>query len=183
MEQPTAVYQLQPIVDVPEYEGFAWAERLSSLRGKPSASLDFQAEYNAETNEWVRPRLASIWTPVEVIGNTPAWRDYPCIALRVPAFSERAVNALRDMLEPNGELLPLKTDIGNFWAYNSTKVADVLDASRSKLAENEAYISQIYHHVFHEERLADLTIFELPKQSSVPYVTQPFLERVKEHKL
>ena len=54
--------------------------------------------------------LKKKWKIPELWGPVPSFHDYPATEL-VPCFSQRAVDALRDVLEPNGELLPAKTKI------------------------------------------------------------------------
>ena len=40
-----------------------------------------------------------------MVGHVRRFNDYPCINMSRPAFSQRAVDLLRDVLEPNGEPL------------------------------------------------------------------------------
>src|SRR5437899_2637605 len=103
MNESINIYQLQPVLDDPRFEGFAY-EDSPSLRGKFSLVEDFLPD---STTGWAAPHLARIWKPLKVIGRVRPFNDYPCISLMIPAFSERAVASLRDFLEPNGELLPL----------------------------------------------------------------------------
>ena len=180
-----AVYKLSPILDVPEYEGFGWHDRLHSVRGQPSATMDFQPDKAPPGEQEVAPRLADLWTPVRVIGNVRPWNDYPCIGLSLPAFSGRAVDALRDLLEPNGELLPLISDVGEYYAYNVTTVADVLDEEKSEISWGleQAYASRIIRFEFHADRLDRLAIFRIPQTTVECLVTEVFAERVREHRL
>ncbi|HEX5243278.1 MAG TPA: hypothetical protein VFW23_08425 [Tepidisphaeraceae bacterium] len=102
-----------------------------------------------------------------------------------PAFSPRAVGILRDFLEPNGELLPLKTSSGPFFAFNLTTVADVLNFRRSQIRwlERPIIAGNIERYEFFASRLKGLSIFRLPEDAVRVYVTTPFVERVKKHNL
>ena len=66
-------------------------------------------------------------------GNVRRFNDYPCINLVYPAFSERAVDLLRDLLEPNGELLPVRHSVGQYYFFNCTRVVDCADLPNSKV--------------------------------------------------
>ena len=120
-----------------------------------------------------------------MIGRVRRFNDYPCVDLGIPAFSQRAVDALRDLLEPNGELLPLISDIGQYWAFNVTTVADVLDWKRSQirwLIKPDA-ASSIERHEFFPSKLRILSIFRIPEIPHATYVTELFAARVREHGL
>lgn len=57
--------------------------------------------------------------------------DFPHLFGAVPVMSERAVAALRSLLEAHGELLPLSSEGGTYWAYNCLTVVDAMDTQRS----------------------------------------------------
>jgi hypothetical protein len=180
-----ALYKLQCVTDNPIFEGFAFKQN-KSLRGEGRLVWDFGTD-NIQTKgrAWSVPPLAPIWKPQPVIGRVRTFNDYPCVNLTIPAFSHRAVEVLRDLLEPNGELLPLVSDVGEYFAYNLTKVADILDPSRSEINWNANRItaSQIMRYVCFQERMEGLSIFQLVENPGIVYVTQVFQDRVNEHDL
>ena len=163
------VYKLQQKLDDPRYEGFAFKND-ESLRGTDCIDDDF----NVDRSTGRVYRLAKIWTPQEVTGRVRAFNDFPCVNLSIPAFSRRAVDALRDILEPNGELLPLISDVGEYYAYNITTMADVLDAERSEIQP-----FHIEKYVFFPERLRNYVIFTIPQDHVKGFVTQRFVDRVE----
>lgn len=116
----------------------------------------------------------------EVIGGIPTGplTDFPTFDL--PCFSRRAVNALREFLEPNGELLPLRCDEGEFFAYHITKQVAALDEQRSNVARiRNGRIAIIHRYEFLPEQLEGLTVFRPPtSQGGVTLVTNPFVEQV-----
>jgi hypothetical protein len=175
MEIRNAVYKLQPILDDPKYEGFGTAAVGEFPNSLPRGRT---------TRTWRMLRLAPKWVPVEVVGRVRKFNDYPCVGMSHPAFSQRAVDALRDLLEPNGEILPLASPLGAYYHFNVTKVADVLDLKRSEIRWNIEPItaSTIERYEFDPRQLEGLTIFVLP-ESPVAYVTENFVERVKKHGL
>jgi hypothetical protein len=128
-----ALYNLDPITDDPEFAGFRFV-REESLRGQGRLTWDFDPDdVQTKGRAWTVTRMAPTWKPQPVLGRVQPHNDYPCVNLTVPAFNRRAVDALRDFLEPNGELLPLVSSVGEYYAYNITTVVDCLDHERSEI--------------------------------------------------
>jgi len=130
-------------------------------------------------------RLASSWKPPRVNGNVRQINHYPCINLGEPAFSEYAAQRLREMLEPNGELLPIISPKGSYCFYNLTTIADVLDTERSKIKwlRQPTTAGIIEHYEFLSGKMNDLTIFRIPQNWPHVYVTDQFVEKALSHKL
>lgn len=181
-----ALYMLEKVTDNPLYEGFAFADR-KSLRGKRSIESDFLTDdVQTQGRAWTVTRMATLWKPQPVVGRVRAWNDFPCVSGAVPAFSRRAVDALRDFLEPNGELLPLVSNIGEYYAYNVTTVADVLDQERSDMdwgSGTRVCPNGIGRYECVADRLDGLSIFRIVERLSDVHVTQVFFDRVKAHRL
>ena len=176
--KPLSLYQLQPIVDDPRYEGFGTDQR--SFLGNTTFAQDFLPDDNGRM-----PRLGEVWRPVKVVGRVRSFNDYPCVSLLIPTFSERAVEVLRDVLESNGELLPLSSSLGRYYAYNLTTIVDVLDAKRSDVSYYPESCRAMYidRYEVRPGKLEGLTIFQLRQEQGQVYVTDPFVLRVKEHGL
>ncbi len=126
------------------------------------------------------------WVPVSVVpliekgAPQGPLSDFPNLG-SVPAFSQRAVDHLRPLLEPNGELLPLLSTVGSFYLYNVTTVVDALDEDRSRITrfKSTGRIMQIDQYVFRPERLNALMIFKIPQlPSGDSLVTEPFRQAV-----
>ena len=108
------VYRLEPNVENPRYEGFGF-DREGSVRGKTRINADFMPDdIPSKGRAWTVTRMAHLWTPQPVSGRVRPYNDYPCCNLLIPAFSERAVEAMRGLLETNGELLSLISPLGTF---------------------------------------------------------------------
>ena len=136
-----SVYLLEKIGNDPRYAGFQGG--IDFLRITDTVPQD-------RTNpNWRVKRLSRNWVPFAVGGQVRKFNDYPCVNLVRPAFSMRAVDALRPFLEANGEMLPLESSAGIFFAYNLTTVADVLDLHRSRMnafqIERYEFISECFH--------------------------------------
>ena len=59
--------------------------------------------------------------------------DYPFLVLGLPVFSRRAIEALGDLLEGNGEILPTTCEGDEIFFFNVTRVIDALDESDSEV--------------------------------------------------
>jgi hypothetical protein len=151
-----------------------------------------------------RQLIGDAWFPVNIVANKDGYSqvpgDYPlvhgCSSFFVtPIFSQRAVDTLADLLEGNGELLPLICEFGQYYVFNITREVDALDEARSELKLNsELYPYEtptepdfylVTRFAFHPDRVADLSIFKLPKRNrkNRPLVTERFVQRVQDSDL
>jgi len=124
-----------------------------------------------------------VWKAPRVVGNVRPFNDFPGLGMAEPVFSERAVKCLRPMLEPNGELLPLNSDLGKYWVFNVQTKCAALDVNRSKVewwgGDREGAAS-IKWFAFDEKKLRGFTIFKLREWSAPIFVSQSFRDRVEE---
>lgn len=110
--------------------------------------------------------------------------DFPNFAT-VPTFSARAADSLHECLSSSGELLPLSSNSGHYFAFNVTTVLEVLDQNRSELERfPTGEVMLVRRYAFFEERLRAATIFKVPELlRSLVFVTEPFRDRVLERSL
>ena len=116
-------------------------------------------------------------------GQVAAYNDFPCISMTEPAFSQRACDSLRDLLEPNGELLPLTAPSAvKYYFYNITTLSDAFDTDNSKALwfTFPFNASTVDYYAFHTGRLAGLCIFRLYESPGEVLVTDEFVRRVHE---
>jgi hypothetical protein len=110
--------------------------------------------------------------------------DFPWLG-GVLFFRERAVEVLKDMLEKNGELLPIITEDGvNLYVHNTFVLQNALDEDKStitRFADNQ--LMWIKKEVFHEDAIREVDMFRLPSRSSATYVSDRFVELVTKHNL
>ena len=107
--------------------------------------------------------------------------DCPALLAFVPTFSEKAVVALRDLLEPAGELLQLDVPGERFYAFNVTSVLEVLDEAASDVKRFEdGGVMRIVRYAFKNlDAIRQQPIFKIPQQRrSRIYVTTLFHRRV-----
>lgn len=106
--------------------------------------------------------------------------DFPFLMTGIPVFSVRAAEALSDILSANGELLPLVSDIGQYFAYNTTTVIDALDRTTSELETlgRVRRISRVIRYAFVPHAIPPASIFKLTEPRVYNYVTKEFVQRV-----
>ena len=134
--------------------------------------------------------MKNIWYPLEVehlIENKKDRRlpagDFPYFG-GDPAFSRRATDSIRDILEANGEILPLKSKDGEYYAYNVTNTIDALDEEKSELKlHRDGSIMRVLQYVFHEDRIKNEQIFKIPQKIGLVFVTDAFVQRVQDEGL
>ena len=162
------IYILTSCLDDPRFSGFEGEVEIfhTTFRDKKTWQLHVR-------------RLADAWKTPRVKGNVRPINHYPCINLSDPAFSQHAADCLGDLLNPNGELLPLITPTGKYYFYNLLTVADVLDVkkSRTKWLREPMWAQIIEHHEFIAKKLKGLTIFRVLQDGYGVYVTDHFARK------
>src|SRR5690606_12140339 len=116
------------------FEGFVLKPSPSVL-GHDSLDDDLTPGFESAEKDpdWRQPALAQLWNPPLAEGRVAEYNDYPGIDMIIPAFSQRAVEALRSLLEPNGEILPLVTHTETkYFVYNILTISDALDHCESE---------------------------------------------------
>ena len=110
--------------------------------------------------------------------------DFPYLG-GTPCLSRKAVEALRNLLLPNGEILPLVCDEGEYYAYNVTTVIDCLDEKKSQVVrfKSDGAIMKIEKHVFLPQKLVDVLVFKIPQNVAAVYLTDKFVSEVLKHDL
>ncbi len=120
--------------------------------------------------------------PFRFVPRILAKGDTPAYDPTIPVFNRKAVDALADLLEPNGELLPIKCGGEEYFLFNTTRLVDALDEDRSDLERfDDGRIWCIDRHSFVKDRVVGETVFKLRQRPiGRVYVTDPFVQRVLE---
>jgi hypothetical protein len=147
--------------------------------------------------------MRAIWRPIEYKVNVvpkeryDGWKYPPSdvYAGSEVIFSRKAVDALYDILEANGEILPLifEGKENEYFAYNVLTVSNAVDEEKSEIDRHpDGDFSHVVRYEFDPTQVAGLTIFKawLNKSPRVPnshtcesvdvFVTDPFVKRVQE---
>lgn len=135
------------------------------------------------SRDWTAPRFANIWVPRKLKETVNELNDFPRF-YTVFGLSQRAVDSLFDLLEPNGELLPVEPRAGKikYYAYNVTRVIDALDQQESiveRYSPSAIPVSRVEHYEFKTDLLAGAAVFRIPDRIEDIYVTQEFVSRAQ----
>lgn len=125
--------------------------------------------------------VISDWDPpvMAIDSEARTWSDFPWLGEHVPFLRPPAVAALGPILMKHGQLLPVRG--ADVRLFNVTTVIDALDLERSRIVHfDDGSILAIERHVFHAGRVGTAEIFKLPMRASAVYVTEPFVERVRQ---
>jgi len=111
--------------------------------------------------------------------------DTPGLSTHIPVLSPGAVMALGELLENNGELLPISCDGEEYFLYNVTRLIDALDETNCELERfADGTILDIDRYSFFKEALIGVVLFKVPQNAlGDVYVTDSFVARVKAAKL
>ncbi len=128
--------------------------------------------------------MAASWRPVRVAWETEDGAYPRCDVTEVsgaPVFNARAVEALSDLLEGRGELLPLDVEGGDqHYAFNVTRLSGALDEGRSECEYfSDGRILGVDRHEFDPVALAGETIFKLIQKRNYEYVVDALRERAE----
>ena len=121
---------------------------------------------------------------VSDVPNAPAadYCEFGSIDDGLLIFSARAAAALRDLLEPNCQAVPVSCPGHALAAYRLHAVEDVLDAARSDGwwhdLKTRRHAIDITSYAFFTERLGRAAIFTVPQHWQV-LVLQPFVDVVR----
>jgi len=154
---------------------------VDTFRGIYLAGEDDWHEFTSRFNG---TPMKDSWTGKELFKFVPRYLpkgDTPGFDATIPVFNAKAVKVLADLLEPNGELLPITCQGEDFHLFNVTRLVDALDEENSRLERfDDGRIWDVVRHSFFAERLAGELVFKIPQLPlGDVYATDPFVERVK----
>jgi len=161
-------------LDNPLYEG------LASVPGEENLYEPWPKDWLQNYRTWDPKLLKPTWPKPRVIGNVRRFNDYPCVNGH-PAFSQRAVDLIRDLLEPNGELLPVRHQLGVYYFFNCRRMSNCVDLEKSEVSRIDGgVIASTRKLVFLDNMLDGLTIFKIRTRLVEVFCSQIFVDRVEE---
>jgi hypothetical protein len=123
------------------------------------------------------------WIDVKMIWDTARVPkgDYPSLHPNIPVFNQKAVTALKYLLEENGEIFPTVCGGERLFFFNVTRVIDALNESESEVIRfnNSSKVLDIDRYSFYEKKLIGASIFRIPQFLDWIYVTDIFVKRVE----
>lgn len=107
--------------------------------------------------------------------------DFPWLGSDALVMRRAAVDALRDILDANGEVLPLSIGDGVDLFVLNARIVDALDEANSSLMKfpGTDRIMRIEKIAFVTSKVEGIDLFRLPHRASSTYVSERFVERVK----
>ncbi|MFZ5868250.1 MAG: imm11 family protein [Thermodesulfobacteriota bacterium] len=165
------IYIVQP--DVNKYRGLYYTDSKDVV------------EFNRRFNGTPMKNTWNLQDKFEFVSLRLPKGDVVGLSSHIPVFGARAVELLGDLLEGNGELLPITVGGVDYFVFNVTRVIDALDEANSEVDRFESgEIFDVDRYSFFPEPLEDATVFKIPHAVLQDvFVTNPFVERVQEAKL
>lgn len=189
MTPVSEIFELQIVCDDPRFEGFGVSQpsflgrTAKQSLGEPDLANDFNPPLPIRW-DWSPPTLLPTWRSKEVIakGRVSPLNDFPSINMLIPAFSEKAVSSLENMLVANGELLPFYFEDREYFAYNCQTVVDALDyeAIYGSPVKARDTMTSLYRYEFIRDKVQGLSIFKLREFFGRVFVSNVFVDRVVE---
>jgi hypothetical protein len=150
--------------------------------GRESSEIFAYLNGTPRTEKWIPPRVCRD-RPSLREGFRPS--DSPYRIGHVLVFRRSAVDALRDMLDAHGELLPVEDEGGvELYAYNP-RALEALDHERSDGSRDASgRIELVNCHVFFPDVVRGVDIFrQARKRNAWIFFSERFLQRWKQAKL
>ncbi|MDF2631173.1 MAG: hypothetical protein K0R39_5004 [Symbiobacteriaceae bacterium] len=153
----------------------------------PDTDAEYEVLQDFDGRSW-----AGAWKPMVLVryrGDSAKRNlklsDFPSLRRGSTVFSRRAIDGLRDLLEPNGEILPADFSEADYALYNVTTLLNTLDEERSEIERfRDGRVMDIFKYTFLPDRLGTAAIFKLVQATFLePFVTDQFVERVRDLKL
>lgn len=106
--------------------------------------------------------------------------DFPWLAGNAPAYSKRAADALRAILELHGTLVPLAGAAGAYCALDVRIRLNAIDYERSRVQRfSSGEIMMIEEYAFHADAVAGWAIF-MDRDWDEVFVSQDYVDAVAE---
>jgi hypothetical protein len=167
----TTIFELRPDV-----QRFQWLTLVNEQEFQVLHDLP-----NGPVGATWRP-LAAEWIEDDLNSGKPR-SDFPTLG-SIPVFSRRAVDALLDLLIPNGELLPLQCATGLYYIYNVTHVVDALDEERSELVRfSDGGVMRVVSYAFKSGAVRGETVFKVPQLRGTVFASDVFSRRIHDAEL
>lgn len=155
-------------------EGFEWVNAVQDVDYEVFLQFDGKARASTWRSISVRRVRAD-----EHQAFNPS--DFPWLGSHALTMRRSAVEALRDLLDANGEVLPLATEDGIELFVLNARVVDALDEATASLTmfPGTNRIMRVKKVAFLASKIEGLDLFRLPHRGSSTYVSERFVDRVK----
>jgi hypothetical protein len=172
------VFELSGVVD-PRFGPLELKDEqriVHALLGRPATTA---ADLAAIRRSWMAPRVqrwCAEWNDAPPLGSAPTY-----------ALSDRAVDALRDLLEPDAVLLPLGPRARRYFVFIARVLPKALDTKQTHTALRHMVDGHRVWHIdrygFRLDQTEPVAAFRVPQNPYVTFVTDRLVQRVKERRL
>ena len=150
-----SIYKIKP--DIKNYKAFYLIDDDKNIDLHVEGYFDFKGQSKA--NDWNGARVYLDNTYDNAKTELPI-ADICKFNVHALAYSEKAVNVLKEILEESGELLPFECDGNKWWVHNITNVVDVLDTDLTTMELMESGRFIIGKTVLDESKLSKVCLFK-----------------------
>lgn len=156
-------------------EGFEWITLQDSDPDQWEALFALSGPIGSA---WQAPEMSFIRQDED--GRPRQYSDCPWCLHCLLIVRDRALSALRPLLEKYGEILPLRCK-EPVSLFNATVILDALDEERSAIARfDNGDLMAIERHAFKPEIIGDTEVFKLPGRASNIYLRDTVVRRIGE---
>ena len=157
-----AIYQIRP--NIVNYKAFFLIDDDENLDLEIDGYFDFKGK--SRVDDWHSARVFTKESFPEDAGKI-FMGDIARFNASALAYSEKATEVLRELLEESGELLPFDWDGQKWWVHNVLNIVDVLDYNASKLELLETGTFELEQSVLDEQKLSGPCLFKQKQFSSL----------------
>ena len=163
----------------PRAQTSAWLLRTSSNK-----DLVLRTELDYFQDHFDGRPMGDAWTPpaIRVDGKRKKVRDFVSWMTAAPVLSQKAVDCLRDLLQPHCEIMPLMViRRKQFFAINVLTSTDCVDTVKSNILyadDDPGKVLSVKEVVFRDDVKLNVPIFKWTGYTGQVYVTRPFVDRV-----
>jgi len=138
-------------------------------------------------SRFIGESMAAEWEPpeIEILDKRKRVRNFVSWEVSAPVISERAWKALRPLIGPHLELLPLIKLKRNrqYYALNVLTLVDCLDLERSDFTTSgppeNPVVATVHKAAFDPARVQDVPLFKVPQYLGATFVRRPFIDAVQ----
>lgn len=127
-------------------------------------------------------KVARAWRTPHCDCIVSSWNDFPMVGTDYPAFSERTVEALGNLLTDHGVLLPVKCRRRTYFCFVPRLNRNILDMSKSTISKRmrvKRWMQPLFlRYEFNQDEVRKVPVFSIPDDLYATFVTNAFVKKV-----
>jgi hypothetical protein len=157
-----SIYHVRPTIE--KFKAFFFIDDDENLDLEFDGYFDFKGE--TLKDNWHGARVFARESFKEDEGKLPM-PDIIRFNASALAYSEKAVNVLKDVLEESGELLEFEYEDEKWWVHHVTNIVNAIDFEKSKLELESSGAFEVTCTELDEKKLSNVCIFKQKNISSL----------------